>query len=50
MNNAVTIIDVNENMEYYWKLISNDNLISMLVKRIEMANNEVVIQIKNVRG
>ncbi|MFC1950855.1 IMP cyclohydrolase [Chloroflexota bacterium] len=42
--------DTPENLEYYWKLISNDNLISMLVKRIEIANNEVTIKIKNVRG
>lgn len=41
---------IDENLEYYWKLISNDNLISMLVKRIEIANNGVAIQIRNVRG
>lgn len=42
--------NIDENMEFYWELISNDNLISMLVKRIEIANNDVTIQIKNVRG
>jgi IMP cyclohydrolase len=41
--------NIDDNMEYYWNLINNDNLISMLVKRIEISSNEVDILIRNVR-
>ncbi|MBT3363320.1 MAG: inosine monophosphate cyclohydrolase [Chloroflexi bacterium] len=40
---------IDDNLVYYWKLINNDNLISILVKRIEIVSSEVNILIRNNR-
>jgi IMP cyclohydrolase len=39
--------DIEQTLEYYWKLLDEDNRISLLVKHIEIGTNQVSVRIKN---
>ena len=39
--------NIDDNMEMYWNLLNQDNIISLLVKTIEINNGNVEIKIKN---